>query len=183
MRTHTIRLSPASPGQYDAECGGKVIVADFGETDRRRRGRPEGARRRRPRHDLRRRSRLRIQRHSNMEVDRAAIEAAPIRNPPDAARHGALTPLRSAILPGRTAAMRHSPRTTTLTTGITNPAQPICADLISSDGGIPRNVSPGELARSQHPAIASLTIDPVTNVAAGIIAEVGGPTYRPAPLR
>lgn len=28
MRTHTIRLSPASPGQYDAECGGKVIVAD-----------------------------------------------------------------------------------------------------------------------------------------------------------
>jgi hypothetical protein len=28
MRTHTIRLSPASPGQYDAECGGKIIVTD-----------------------------------------------------------------------------------------------------------------------------------------------------------
>jgi hypothetical protein len=26
MSTHTIRLSPSSPGHYDAECGGKVIV-------------------------------------------------------------------------------------------------------------------------------------------------------------
>lgn len=70
-----------------------------------------------------------------------------------------------------------------MTTGITNPAQPIRADLISSDGGILEMFRPENLARSQHPAIASLTIDPVTNVAAGIIAEVGGPTYRPAPLR
>jgi hypothetical protein len=70
-----------------------------------------------------------------------------------------------------------------LTTRISNPAQEISAPLISSDGGIVEMFRPENLARSQHPAIAPLTADPVTNVAAGIIAEVGGPTYRPAALR
>jgi hypothetical protein len=62
---------------------------------------------------------------------------------------------------------------------IDNIAQPINAPLIPSDGGIVEMFRPERLARSQHPATASLTVDPVTHVAAGIIAEVGGPTYRP----
>ena len=70
-----------------------------------------------------------------------------------------------------------------MTTKIDNVAQPISAPLTPSDGGIVELFRPDRLARSQHPAIAPLTADPVTSVAAGIIAEVGGPTYRPAALR
>jgi hypothetical protein len=70
-----------------------------------------------------------------------------------------------------------------LTTRIDNVAQPINAPEIFSAGSIVELFRPENLAASQHPAIVSLTRDPVTDVSASIIAEVGGPTYRPAAQR
>jgi hypothetical protein len=59
-----------------------------------------------------------------------------------------------------------------------SPASPMNAPTIPSDGGIIQLFRPENLARSQHPAIVSLTANDVTSVSASIIAEVGGPRTR-----
>jgi hypothetical protein len=61
---------------------------------------------------------------------------------------------------------------------IDNPSQPINAPTIPADGGIVEMFRPDRLAASQHPAIVSLTRDPVTNVSAAVILEAGGPVAR-----